>query len=77
MWYIFAGLAALILYGAFRKKKPEEVEDFYYEIRPLNPQPVYNNQSTQTDPQSPMKLIRDEPTYYFSNGTKEKQNKQQ
>ena len=74
MWYVFLGLAGLILYSAFRTKEPDDLDDYVCEIRPLNPQPVYRHKRTQTDPESPMKLVRNEPIYYFENVTK--QNKQ-
>ena len=64
MWYFVIGIAGLILYSALKKKKGHDyVDEFVSEIRPLNPKRV--SRYTQTDPESPMKLIRDEPSFYF------------
>ena len=67
MWYFFAGIAGLILYSVLKKRRTADidyVDEVISEVRPLNPKLV--SRYTQTDPESPMKLIlRDEPNYYF------------
>ena len=69
--YLFVGLATgVVLYKVFRRRPEpllDPILDFVSEVRPLNPQRV--SRGTQTDPESPMRLITDEPRFYFEQET--------